>query len=77
MIPPGTSAEIIERIDGLIVSGGPDISPEIYGQENGNFPFLYAMEMSLRMWVGDSKKPQNTLIKMAPYLITTVPRKLK
>ena len=25
------------RIDGLIVSGGPDISPEIYGQENGNF----------------------------------------
>ena len=37
LIPPGSSAEIIERIDGLIVSGGPDISPEIYGQENGNF----------------------------------------
>ena len=38
------------------------------GPENGNFPLLYVMKMSLRRWVGGSKKPQNTLrnIKMAP-----------
>ena len=36
-IPPGSSTEIIDNIDGLIISGGPDISPEIYGQENGKF----------------------------------------
>jgi len=37
LIPPGSSTEIIDNIDGLIISGGPDISPEIYGQENGKF----------------------------------------
>ena len=37
LIPPGSSVEIIDKIDGLIISGGPDISPEIYGQENGKF----------------------------------------
>ena len=31
------------------------------GPENGNFPLLYVVKMSLRRWVGDSKKPQNTL----------------
>ena len=31
------------------------------GQENGNFPLLYVVKMSLQMWVGGSKKPQNTL----------------
>ena len=31
------------------------------GSENGNFPFLYVMKMSLRRGVGGSKKPQNTL----------------
>ena len=31
------------------------------GPENGNFPLLYVVEMSLRRWVGGSKKPQNTL----------------
>ena len=38
------------------------------GPENGNFPLLYVVKMSLRRWVGGSKKPQNTLriIKMAP-----------
>ena len=37
LIPPGSSVEIIDKIDGLIIAGGPDISPEIYGQENGKF----------------------------------------
>ena len=31
------------------------------GRENGNFPLLYVVKMSLRRWVGGSKKPQNTL----------------
>ena len=31
------------------------------GPENGNFPLLYVVIMSLRRWVGGSKKPQNTL----------------
>ena len=31
------------------------------GSENANFPFLYVVKMSLRRWVGGSKKPQNTL----------------
>ena len=26
------------------------------GPENGNFPLLYVMKMSLRRWVGGSKK---------------------
>ena len=30
------------------------------GPENGNFPLLYVVKMSLRRWVGGSKKPQNT-----------------
>ena len=32
------------------------------GPENGNFPLLYVMKMSLRRWLGGSKKPQNTLM---------------
>ena len=31
------------------------------GPENGNFPLLYVVKLSLRRWVGGSKKPQNTL----------------
>ena len=31
------------------------------GPENGNFSLLYVVKMSLRRWVGGSKKPQNTL----------------
>ena len=31
------------------------------GPENGNFPLLYVVKMSLRRWVGGSKKAQNTL----------------
>ena len=29
--------------------------------ENGNFPLLYVVKMSLCRWVGGSEKPQNTL----------------
>ena len=29
--------------------------------ENGTFPLLYVVKMSLRRWAGGSKKPQNTL----------------
>ena len=35
LIPPGCSSEVIHRIDGLLISGGPDIDPRLYGQENG------------------------------------------
>ena len=31
------------------------------GLENGNFPLLYVVKMSLRRWVGGLGKPQNTL----------------
>ena len=31
------------------------------GPENGNFPLLYVVKMSLRRWVGGSKTLQNTL----------------
>ena len=31
------------------------------GPENGNFPLLYVVKMSLLRWVGGSKKAQNTL----------------
>ena len=31
------------------------------GPENDSFPLLYVVKMSLRRWVGGSKKPQNTL----------------
>ena len=29
------------------------------GSENGNFPLHYVLKMSLRRYVGRSKKPQN------------------
>ena len=31
------------------------------GPENGKFPLLYVVKMSLQRWVGGSKRPQNTL----------------
>ena len=31
------------------------------GPENGNFPLLYVIKMSLHRWLGVSKKPQNAL----------------
>ena len=37
LIPPGCSSEVIHRIDGLLISGGPDIDPRLYGQENGHY----------------------------------------
>ena len=33
----------------------------VVGSENGNFPLLYVVKMSLCRWVGGLKKPQNTL----------------
>ena len=38
------------------------------GPENGNFPLLYVVKMSLRRWVGGSKSLKTPLrnIKMAP-----------
>jgi hypothetical protein len=46
----GLGAIFILRKD--IGVGGPD---------NGNFPLFYVVKMSLRRWVGGSKKPKNTL----------------
>ena len=37
LIPPGCSSEVMNRIDGLIISGGPDINPQIYGQNSGSY----------------------------------------
>lgn len=37
LIPPGCSSDIIDRIDGLLISGGPDINPELYGEKNGAY----------------------------------------
>ena len=31
------------------------------GPQKGNFPLLYVVKISLRRWVGGSKKLQNTL----------------
>ena len=38
------------------------------GPENGNFPLLYVVKMSLRRWVGASKSLKTPLrnIKMTP-----------
>ena len=36
------------------------------GPEKGNFPLLYVVKMSLRRWVGGSKKPQNIYIFYCP-----------
>ena len=30
-------------------------------QSNGNFPLHHVVKMSLHMWLGGSKEPQNTL----------------
>ena len=37
------------------------------GPENGNFPLLYVVKMSLRRWVGLKTPLRN--IKMAPYIL--------
>jgi hypothetical protein len=47
-----------------VSSKGPYILRKDIGvgdSENGNFPLLYVVKMSLYRWVGGSKKPQNTL----------------
>ncbi len=33
LVTPGTSTALLARLDGLLVPGGPDISPSRYGQE--------------------------------------------
>ena len=38
-----------------------DLSCFTTKKDNGNFPLLYVVKMSLRRWVGGSKKPQNSL----------------
>src|SRR5919106_5625616 len=37
LLPPQVdgAAEVVARLDGLIISGGPDIDPERYGQQRG------------------------------------------
>ncbi|MCZ3386092.1 MAG: gamma-glutamyl-gamma-aminobutyrate hydrolase family protein [Actinomycetia bacterium] len=37
LVPPGATADtvrsIVDRVDGLIIAGGPDIDPNLYGEE--------------------------------------------
>src|ERR1700680_701307 len=35
LITPGTSTDLLARLDGLVAPGGPDIAPARYGQEPG------------------------------------------
>ena len=45
IIPPaGNMTSLLEGIDGLVVSGGPDICPESYGQESGPMSVGYSTE---------------------------------
>ena len=37
LIPPGCSSDVIDRIDGLLISGGPDINAKLYGEINGPY----------------------------------------
>jgi len=37
LIPPGSNSDVIDKIDGLLVAGGPDINPELYGQDSGPY----------------------------------------
>jgi putative glutamine amidotransferase len=37
LIPPGCNSDVIGRIDGLLIAGGPDINPELYDQNNGPY----------------------------------------
>ncbi|GIT41584.1 MAG: hypothetical protein Ct9H300mP10_05940 [Methanobacteriota archaeon] len=34
--PPGDMTKILDSIDGLVVSGGPDLCPDNYGEEPGS-----------------------------------------
>lgn len=33
LLTPGTSSRALERLDGLLIPGGPDLAPSLYGQE--------------------------------------------
>lgn len=37
LIPPGGDVSILDCLDALVVAGGPDIDPELYGQVAGEF----------------------------------------
>ena len=38
LLPPQAdgAAELVARLDGLIITGGPDVDPERYGQQRGS-----------------------------------------
>ncbi|MEU8813991.1 gamma-glutamyl-gamma-aminobutyrate hydrolase family protein [Actinoplanes sp. NPDC048796] len=35
LIPPEDDTDVLRALDGLVLSGGPDLGPEMYGQEPG------------------------------------------
>ena len=40
LLPPGCCASNLDFLDGLVVAGGPDIHPSLYGQEPGEHVYL-------------------------------------
>ena len=46
----GDMTKLVESIDGLIISGSPDISPEQYGQEPGPMTVEFSVEMTGLSW---------------------------
>ena len=45
LITPGTSTAILSSLDGLLLPGGPDIAPSVYGQEPDQQLGLVAPEL--------------------------------
>ncbi|GAA4948170.1 gamma-glutamyl-gamma-aminobutyrate hydrolase family protein [Actinoplanes utahensis] len=38
LLPPDDlDADVLERLDGLVLAGGPDLEPSLYGQETGRY----------------------------------------
>jgi len=37
LLPPGCSASLLGKIDGLVVAGGPDLQSSLYGQDPGGY----------------------------------------
>ena len=40
LLPPGCCTSNLDFLDGLVVAGGPDIHPSLYGQESGEHTYL-------------------------------------
>ena len=40
LLPPGCCTSNLDFLDGLVVAGGPDIHPSLYGQEPGEHIYL-------------------------------------